>query len=193
MDPQKVLRERYPSVDFTAYFRHLSGSARTVCSAATNKHHICPRKQFPEYEKGFPENTVILHIDDHEFAHKILGALVPEMKVNANSHGYCGLTSEQRKIAGRKGGLMSGARGIRTQIEKGLGVHAPGFDRSAIVRSAGLAAVALGHCAQNGRITTHRRYHLARGVVSSSCSLCQRVARPAIPICVTLTGQHEPL
>ncbi len=143
MNPLAVLQKRYPDADFSIYFRYLNACVVAVRSDLTNEHHICPRKQFPEYADGFPENRITLLIDDHVFAHKLLGAAVPALRVNVNEHGYCGLTFEQRQAAGRKGAAITGARGIRTQIEQGLGVHAPGYDRSAIVSSGGRACALL--------------------------------------------------
>lgn len=73
MNPETVLQERYPLADFSVYFRHLS-ACQTVKGLNTHEHHICPRKQFPEYAEGFPENLITLHTDDHAFAHALLEA-----------------------------------------------------------------------------------------------------------------------
>lgn len=73
MDPKTVLQERYPLADFSVYFRHLV-ACRTEKGPDTQEHHICPRKQFPEFAEGFPENLATLHIDDHAHAHRLLEA-----------------------------------------------------------------------------------------------------------------------
>jgi NUMOD3 motif len=72
MNPRNVLRERYPAADFSVYFRHLD-ACRTEKSLHTQDHHICPRKQFPEYSDA-AENLITLHGDDHAFSHKLLEA-----------------------------------------------------------------------------------------------------------------------
>jgi hypothetical protein len=168
MDPRAELEKRYPQADFWEYF-HFLQSCIADKAADTNDHHICPRKQFPEFENGCPENLVTLKIADHIHAHKLLSAAVPEMFVNVNNRGYCGLTKEQRKEAGRKGGrqqVESGAYAVR--IAK---MQTP--DKlAAYRRSGGLKAAELGYCAKNGLRVAHKRWHVARGIVSATCSLC---------------------
>jgi len=74
MNPQAVLQERYPNANLDKldiYFLHLD-ACRTEKGLDTHEHHICPKKQFPEYAKGCPENLITLKIDDHVWAHKLL-------------------------------------------------------------------------------------------------------------------------
>jgi hypothetical protein len=79
MNPRAVLQERYPQTDFWEYFRFLGECKGTTLSGRTNDHHICPEKQFPEY-KHDPENLITLTIEDHAYAHELLGAAVPELR-----------------------------------------------------------------------------------------------------------------
>ncbi len=73
MNPQTVLQERYPAADFWAYFHFLQSCIGTE-KGNTHEHHICPKKQFPEYEFFFPENLITLKLGDHARAHKLLEA-----------------------------------------------------------------------------------------------------------------------
>jgi hypothetical protein len=71
------------------------------------------------------------------------------------SRGYCGLTLEQRQEAGRKGGLLTGsANGLKNK-ELERGIFAPKVTAKA------------------GIISTHKRWHVTRGIVSAVCGLCQ--------------------
>ena len=99
MNPRAVLQERYPDADFAVYFRFLDACSGTKSeSGRTHDHHICPRKQFPEYAEGFRENLITLTIEDHAFVHKLL-------------EGGCGIKSpptayfEMQRGAAVKGGL----------------------------------------------------------------------------------------
>jgi hypothetical protein len=114
MNPQAVLHERYPLADFSIYFRHLE-ACRTEKGLNTQDHHICPRKQFPEYAEGFPENLITLMTDDHNWAHKLLeaacGIYAPptvlfEGQRDAAAKG--GRTSKGGRIGGRTGGKKGG-------------------------------------------------------------------------------------
>jgi hypothetical protein len=125
MNPQTVLQERYPRADFSEYFRFLE-TRRCSNKIGAHDHHICPKKQFPEYEFGFLENRILLSVADHMLAHEILhraepelwapsswiaaaskggriggaiaGALCKEKKI-----GVCGMSLEQRRAAGLLG------------------------------------------------------------------------------------------
>jgi len=83
MNPRTVLQERYPQADFWEYFRFLGECKGTMPSGRTNEHHICPEKQFPEY-KGASENLITLTLEDHAYAHELLGAAVPELRISTS-------------------------------------------------------------------------------------------------------------
>lgn len=72
MNPLIELEERYPSADFSVYFR-TAEACRTVKGLNTHDHHLCPRKQFPEFVDS-PENLITVTIEDHAFLHKLLEA-----------------------------------------------------------------------------------------------------------------------
>jgi hypothetical protein len=74
-----ILQERYPTAHLGAYFAFVESCRGTKQeSGRTNEHHICPKKQFPEYEHD-PDNLITLTIGDHAHAHKLLAAAVPEL------------------------------------------------------------------------------------------------------------------
>ena len=199
MNPQVILRERYPRADFSVYFRHLA-ACRTVKALNTQEHHICPRKQFPEFIDS-PENKIILKTDDHAFAHKLLEAL-------------CGIKSppttyfESARDAAAKGGRVSGPRSAVKCLARGTGIFATGARAkggrknvlsghlaiiSAKVRTsehqahaAHFAGVAVqkihkkngtgcfsrAHQAAASAGSNHIRWHVNRNIVSPTCSLC---------------------
>lgn len=63
---------------------------------------------------------------------------------------------EDKACAGRIGGAKSGPVNGPASQEKGIGIFAPGMKRIA------------------GLISTHNHWHIKRGLVSSTCSLCQQ-------------------
>lgn len=79
MNPRAVLQERYPASDFSFYFRHLEACMGTEKQRGrTHEHHICPCKQFPEYEHDEPANLITLTIEDHSWAHRLLWRAHPD-------------------------------------------------------------------------------------------------------------------
>jgi hypothetical protein len=133
LNPLAVLQERYPSADFSIYFRHLA-ACQVVKGPNTQDHHICPRKQFPEFATGFSENLITLSIEDHAWAHKLLeaacgikspptayfeaqkecsvnGGRASGLKNKRNRTGICGLSLEQRQEAGRLGAAAQSREG----------------------------------------------------------------------------------
>lgn len=226
MNPEVTLRQRYPEADFAAYFCFLAEHSAKK-SKETQEHHICPKKQFPEFAEGFPENLITLQIRDHAFAHRILELCEPELKAPPSA-----LLGAQRDGA-IKGGIVNRnngtglfsqgaqARGRKTSQEKGIGIHAPGMQakgghyrgknkangaRAQMKNKTGIfsptfdlaAAQASGIKTQiekgiglfgrtpeqkiaDGKrggklaavIVNHKRWHLARNKIVTSCSLCQ--------------------
>lgn len=79
MNPRTELEKRYPSADFSVYLKHLAACFGMRAGLDTQEHHICPRAQFPEFVNS-PENKIVLKIDDHAFAHKLLSAAHPDFK-----------------------------------------------------------------------------------------------------------------
>ncbi len=72
MNPRTELEARYPSADFSVYFR-TAEACRTIKGMNTHDHHLCPRKQFPEFVDS-PENLITVTVEDHAFLHKLLEA-----------------------------------------------------------------------------------------------------------------------
>ena len=127
MNPQTVLQERYPAANLAVYFAFIAGCRQfepEPKKGLTHEHHICPRKQFPEYVEE-PENLITLYTPLHMHAHRLLGSAVPEL--SRASAAWIACASE----AGRKGGL------------------------------------------KGGRIASHLRWHVKRGIVNLTCSLCR--------------------
>lgn len=114
MEPRRELEKRYPAADFSAYFCFLAACAAALKDGATQEHHICPRKQFPEFLHAL-ENIISLTLEEHKRAHKLLGNAVPSLRT-----GYVWLTRA--------------ADGSRICREKGVGIYAQGaqaaFSRS---------------------------------------------------------------
>src|SRR5579864_3176594 len=134
MNFRAELELRYPSADFSAYFRFLEACRGTLREAGrTQEHHICPKKQFPEFE-DVAENLMTLRIDDHAHAHLLLGAAVPELRRTKpswliamskqdhakggraqgqrhkeNKTGVCGRSAEKMSADGRKAGSTRSA------------------------------------------------------------------------------------
>lgn len=146
MDPRSELEKRYPLTDFSVYFRHLV-ACRTANGPNTQGHHICPRAQFPEFV-DHPENKVMLHFSDHDFAHKLLefacGIKAPQTAyLESAAHG--GRTPEHQRKAGRLGGLKGGSVWSKEKAEA---------SRNNIIRA------------------THNRWHVKRGTSSATCKFC---------------------
>lgn len=140
MNPASVLQERYPTANLVVYSAFIE-----LCrqfepepqKAATQDHHICPRKQFPELEHE-PENLITLYTPLHMHAHELLHAAVPELW--ARSKWIAGASE-----GGRLGGLKS--------VELRIGVHARSPEKRAEdSRKAGRKNVESGHLA---RLRTH--------------------------------------
>jgi hypothetical protein len=82
MNPQTILQERYPAANLVVYnaFMELCRQFEPEPQKGmTQEHHICPRKQFPEYVAA-PENLITLRTLLHQHAHKLLAASVPEIQ-----------------------------------------------------------------------------------------------------------------
>jgi len=118
VNPRTELEKRYPLADFTEYFSFLAEHV-TEKSLNTNEHHICPRKQFPDFAQGFPENTVTLRARDHVIAHLLLSDVVPEML-------YGSAWEEQRREAAARGGRTSGPITGKLCKERKTGIFSPG-------------------------------------------------------------------
>lgn len=179
MNPRAALQERYPTADFWEYFRFLGECKGTHPEGRTHEHHICPRKQFPEFVDA-PENLITLSIDDHAHAHDLLGDAVPELQKSV--HLLASWSFEAAAKAGRKGGP------IAAQVCKklGIGVYAPESPGKIGGKIGGRKNVESGHIARlnsnhehqvrAGRAGslrgTHKRWHVARRIKSPTCSLC---------------------
>jgi hypothetical protein len=163
MNPQAVLQERYPTADFSVYFRFLEACAGTQRdSGRTHGHHICPRKQFPDLEDE-PDNVITLHIDDHALAHKLLGAAVPELSRATAAW------IESQKDGAAKGGRVA----ARVHKKNRTGPYAPGSRKLGRVngrknalrlKEHGRGWFAPGVAAMGGRITGRKTKELGIGV-----------------------------
>jgi len=101
MNPQLIMQGRYPKADFTPYFSFLA-ACRSITKHLEHEHHICPRKQFPEHVKA-PWNKIRLSAADHAFAHRLLGAAVPDMIMGT-------AWIERQRIAAVRGGTTQGLK-----------------------------------------------------------------------------------
>lgn len=155
MNPLNEITKRYPAADFSAYFRFLE-AARAEKGTDTQEHHICPRKQFPDFEHSL-ENLISLAVEDHVRAHRLLALVHPDFKRTASAafisaaavagrKGGHSITPEQRQRAARAGG--------RKNVENG-GISRLNSD-SAHQAAAGRAGMQVvltipGHQAKAGR------------------------------------------
>ncbi len=71
----EVLSARFPSVDFVPYFAFLE--SLTPPESGGHKHHILPKKEFPEFAKDL-NNLVRLSPADHFRAHYWLACCAPD-------------------------------------------------------------------------------------------------------------------
>lgn len=172
MNPRIELEKRYPAVDFSVYFRFLDACRGTEKTLDAQEHHICPRKQFPEFIDVF-ENKVLLTVKQHMLAHEVLHALVPE------------LWAQSKWIAAAaKGGRNSrgGPRFGRWSVESG---HLSSLRTSEHQAKAGSVSgkinadsgqLALLRTPANqraaNRAANHKRWHVDREVRSTTCQLC---------------------
>jgi hypothetical protein len=157
------MQAKYPAANLAVYFAFIAGCRQfepEPQKGLTHEHHICPRKQFPEYAEGFPENLITLHTRLHAHAHRLLGSAVPELS--------------RASAAWIAAGIKNAAKGGHTQgrkhKENGTGIFAPGMQ-------------AKGGCEggiKGARITNHLRWHVNRGIVNLDCSLCRRVSQQAV-------------
>ncbi len=70
LDFRALLQSRFPG-DYSEAFALLEAHRDTTPEAGkTEQHHICPRKQFPEYEFGYPGNLIDLPIAVHHRIHE---------------------------------------------------------------------------------------------------------------------------
>jgi hypothetical protein len=171
VNPRQVLQERYPAANLAVYFAFIAGCRQfepEPKKGMTHEHHICPRKQFPEYVEE-PENLITLYTPLHMHAHRLLGSAVPEL--SRASAAWIAAAAR----AGRKGGRKGG----RKNKENSAGIFAPGMQakggrtqgRKNKENSTGIFAP--GVSAKGGRIANHLRWHTKRGIVNPNCKLCQ--------------------
>jgi hypothetical protein len=139
---RQIMQARYPLADFGPYFAFL----KTIGSASTiggHRHHIAPRKQFPEYKKC-AANYAVLSVEQHTAAHRLLAQASPEFRhqptpqfIAAACRGGSigGRTGGQRKARGAvimaassTGFYIKGAasRGREKQISQKIGMFAEG-------------------------------------------------------------------
>ena len=164
MEPRAELEKCYPEADFSVYFQYLA-NCKTVKSFGMHEHHICPRKQFPEFEHA-SANKIILTAEDHAHAHRLLAAAVPEL---CNISAW--IESQKGGISARRGGLKGGA--TRGPV---LGKWCVESGFLATLRTPAHQAIA-GHFGgkRGALVTNHIRWHVKRNFVSQHCILCQQV------------------
>jgi hypothetical protein len=202
MNPRTTLQERYPEADFSIYFRFLDACRDTEKGLDTQEHHICPRKQFPEFIDE-AENLMTLRIDDHDFAHKLLEAACGiKAPHTAFLEAQRESASRAAALGGRKGGHNGGSnsyarrtgvhgrsaekmskdgrKAALVMVEKKLGIFAPemlgvgGRIAGKKCRDKKLGIFSLTHeeHREAGLASTRKRWHLNRNIVSASCTLC---------------------
>jgi hypothetical protein len=102
-----AMQGKFPTADFTEYFRFLE-SRKVPVECAMHSHHICPRAEFPELRKD-KENLIDLEVEDHYQAHQILFECDPTFR----SYDF---------IKGQPTAAIMGGRRV---YELGIGVHSP--------------------------------------------------------------------
>jgi hypothetical protein len=182
VNPQTVLQERYPAANLAVYFAFIAGCRQfepEPQKGKTHEHHICPKKQFPEYRYE-PENLITLYTPLHAHAHRLLGYCVPALS-RANAAWIACASEGGRKSKENRTGIFAtgmqakgGRKGGRTQgrkhKENRTGIFATGMQAKG-GRKGGI---------KGGRIANHLRWHVKRGIVNLDCSLCRRVSQQAV-------------
>lgn len=200
MNPRNELETRYPEADFSAYFLFIEACRALPESCEKQEHHICPKKQFPEYRIGCPENLAMLFPNDHAHAHRLLGAAVPEMimgtgwiekqkiaavlggKIQGQKHkenktGVCEHKVEWQAKGGRAAGLLKGARKRRSFAHCSAGGKkgGPKGGRTASLlhkqRGTGVYSKEFQIMINGKRL--HKRWHTNRGITKQNCKWCQ--------------------
>lgn len=190
MNPQTVLQERYPSADFGPYFAFLEAcKGLTPEKGKTHEHHICPKAQFPEYRYELA-NLITLMIEDHRQSHRLLAAAIPEEfgppaawiegaseaapkggRAAAEKNKAKGTSVYSREIQ-MKGASLGGRVSGRQNKELGRGIFGLTLEqRQEIGRRAGKIGGRLGGLLGAPKML-HNRWHVKRGIVSPTCSLC---------------------
>jgi hypothetical protein len=181
------MQAKYPAANLAVYFAFIAGCRQfepEPQKGLTHEHHICPRKQFPEYAEGFPENLITLHTRLHAHAHRLLGSAVPELS--------------RASAAWIAAGIKNAAKGGRKTKENRTGIFAPGMASKGASKGGlhaqethkknGTGCYSREMQAKGGRkggikgarITNHLRWHVKRGIVNLDCSLCRRVSQQAV-------------
>lgn len=182
MNPKTELEKRYPHADFWEYFCFLQKCIETE-KGSTQEHHICPRKQFPEFIDS-PENVMTLRVADHAHAHRLLeaacGIKAPstalfEKSLAAALEGGKHGSSAGGKIGGRISGRMNVESGHLARIrtpEHQVAAGRAGGKASVSARTAEQTAALCLRFAAVMKYGLHTRWHVNRSIVSSSCVLC---------------------
>jgi hypothetical protein len=127
---QAALYAMFPSDDFRPYFVFLD-KCKSTQKDYTHKHHICPRKQFPEFVDCI-WNLILLSPEEHALAHKLLEQCEATLK-SPPTLWIESQTAEVQAKAGRansvenkvKAGTVSGYK----HLERKTGIFAPNFDK----------------------------------------------------------------
>lgn len=200
VNPEVTLRQRYPEADFAAYFCFLAEHSAKK-SKETQEHHICPKKQFPEYEDA-SENKITLTLTDHAEAHRILEQCEPSI-LSPQSAWILACSPERQSLLLKKyyaetpeasaknaaaqrakmteekrcQNMKSGAQGGRaTAMISGALSHAGKISGKANVKSGRLAMLRTpAHQKAASLAGQHKHWHINRGIVNPNCSLCQNL------------------
>lgn len=192
MNPRTELEARYPSADFSVYFR-TAEACRTVKGLNTHDHHLCPRKQFPEFVDS-PENLITVTIEDHAFLHKLLEAacgikapataLFDKSLCGASIGGRLSVAAMNASLTFQKRSAMSKEAWLKmlpeqkTKRQRNAG--RAGGKKSWNILTEESRARRLSHwkmqtaaqLSEAGRKGVHVRLHVNRNIVSSTCELC---------------------
>jgi hypothetical protein len=168
-DARTVLESRYPFSDFSDYLLFIEACrGKKTYQQQTHNHHICPKKQFPKYRRR-PDNQIRLTVAQHVHAHDLLSMAVLELYVPPRYIRRANLNSRRTGIAVAK-----------RHKENGTGMYgwSPEQRRQYAVIG-GLASTARTpeHQRKASRSALHKRWHVKRGRVSATCSLCVTVLR----------------
>lgn len=187
------MQAKYPEADFGEYFRFLVSCAGTE-KALTEEHHIAPRKQFPELVRA-SENLITLTVDDHAQAHRLLGAAHSDFS-RANAAWIAARKTlsfiTARNTAGREhmnklnaDPVFVAARikrfdKMRSDFPHANVKGAQMLNADPVFAAANAERMRMRHTdpvfseknVTRGKMSTHTRWHVNRGIVSPICSIC---------------------
>lgn len=158
LDFQALLQARFPG-DYSAAWALLAEHETESRTGETEEHHICPRKQFPEYEFGYPGNLIHLPIASHHLVHEHYGKANTALIVNSrwlSAGSLLALKVKGAKAAAavcKKNGTGIYSEAVRKKARDAQRKNGTGFYDPEVQRRGGqaLSAKQLGICDPKNR------------------------------------------